>query len=58
MRDEHHEYSDTSLQSRRKPRKRLVKLPGEKRHVERSESATLIARKVVLDKLEKRARNG
>ena len=34
----------------------LVKLPGEKKHVERSDSPTYFARKLQIEKMERRAR--
>ncbi|WP_183097249.1 hypothetical protein [Mesorhizobium sp. YM1C-6-2] len=58
MQAEHREYATTDLKGRRRPTLRLVKLPGEKRHVERSESAIYFARKLQIDKRERRIRNG
>jgi len=55
---EHREYATTDLKGRRKSAKRLVRLPGEKRHTERAESAVYFARKLELDKRERRVRNG
>ena len=52
----------TDASASRPKRRRLVKLPGEKRHVERSDSAIYFARKLEIDKLERRmkaaTRNG
>jgi hypothetical protein len=56
MQAEHREYATTDAKGRRKPGRRLVKLPGEKGHVERSDSAVYIARKLDLDKRERRMR--
>ena len=58
MQAERREYATADLKDRRQPSKRLVRLPGEKRHVERTESAACIARKLELDKRERRIRNG
>ena len=58
MQSEHREYATASLTSRRKPGRRMVKLPGEVRHVERSDSAAYLARKIQIDKMERRIRNG
>lgn len=52
--NERREYATTDIKGRRRPGRRLVKLPGETRHVERSESAIYFARKLDLDKREKR----
>jgi hypothetical protein len=51
---ENRAYEKTDTSARRPKGRRMVKLPGEKRHVERSDSATYFARKVDLDKREKR----
>jgi hypothetical protein len=52
----------TSANASRPKRRRLVKLPGEKRHVERSDSAIYFAQKLEIDKRERRmkaaTRNG
>jgi hypothetical protein len=50
----------TNADAVRPKRRRLVKLPGEKRHVERSDSAIYFARKLEIEKRERRAkaRNG
>lgn len=37
-----------------RPSKRMVRLPGETRHVERTDSAINIARKLEIDKRERR----
>jgi hypothetical protein len=58
MSSERREYSTVDEKGRRKPGRRMVKLPGEKNHVERSDSAVYIARKIVVDKMEKRVRDG
>jgi hypothetical protein len=43
----------TDANASRPKRRRLVKLPGEKRHVERSDSAIYFARKLEIDKRER-----
>lgn len=50
----------TNADAVRPKRRRLVKLPGEERHVERSDSAIYFARKLDIDKRERRikSRNG
>lgn len=51
------DYEKTSAAKRpTSSRRRLVKLPGEKAHVERSDSATYFARKIQVGKMERRAR--
>ena len=57
-RGEHREYATSDVKGRRNPGRRLVKLPGEKTHVERSDSAVYIARKLDLDKRERRILKG
>lgn len=46
----------TSSASDRKPVRRSVKLPGESRHSECSDSPAVIARKIMQEKREKRMR--
>lgn len=48
------EYASVDDRGRHQSARRMVKLPGEKRHVERSESAVYFARKLEIDKREKR----
>jgi hypothetical protein len=50
----------TNADALRPKRRRLVKLPGEKRHIERSDSAIYFARKLDIEKRERRikSRNG
>ena len=50
----------TNADAVRPKRRRLVKLPGEKRHIERSDSAIYFARKLDLERRERRikSRNG
>jgi hypothetical protein len=51
------DYEKTSATKRpASSRRRLVKLPGEKGYVERSDSPTYFARKIQVDKMERRAR--
>ena len=51
------DYEKTSAKKRpASSRRRLVKLPGEKKHVERSDSPTYFARKLQIEKMERRAR--
>ncbi|MET4739713.1 hypothetical protein ABIF73_003852 [Bradyrhizobium japonicum] len=51
------DYEKTSATKRpASSRRRLVKLPGEKRHIERSDSATYFARKLEIDRRERRMR--
>lgn len=50
------EYATTEPKGRRNPGRRKVKLPGESGYVERSDSALYIARKIDLDKRERRVR--
>ncbi len=57
MQAERREYATADIASRRKPGRRMVKLPGEVRHVERSDSAAYIARKIQVDKMERRIRD-
>lgn len=50
-------YEKTSATKRpASSRRRLVKLPGEKAHVERSDSATYFARKIQISKMERRTK--
>lgn len=56
MSDEFRALEKTSAGASRPKRRRLVKLPGEQRHVERSDSAIYFARKLEIDKREKRIR--
>lgn len=58
MQIDRREYSTVDEKGRRKPGRRMVKLPGERNHVARSDSAVYIARKIVVDKMEKRVRDG
>lgn len=58
MQNERREYATADAKGRRKPGRRMVKLPGDKSHVERSDSAVLIARRIQVEKMEKRIRNG
>jgi hypothetical protein len=58
MQSERREYATADDKGRRKPGRRMVKLPGDKSHVERSDSALLIARRIQVEKMEKRIRNG
>lgn len=51
---EHREIERATADGRRKPGRRKVKLPGESRHVDRSDSALYIARKLELDKRERK----
>ncbi|RVD40392.1 hypothetical protein EN858_21775 [Mesorhizobium sp. M4B.F.Ca.ET.215.01.1.1] len=53
MQLERREIERASSDGRRGPAKRLIKLPGEKRHANRSETAKDIARKIALDKIDK-----
>lgn len=50
------EYATADLKGRRRPGRRLVRLPGETGHVERSDSAVYLARKLEIDKRERRVR--
>jgi hypothetical protein len=50
------EHASVDEKGRRKPGLRMVKLPGDKGYVERSDSAVYIARKLDLDKRERRMR--
>ncbi|MER8783364.1 hypothetical protein NKH60_19315 [Mesorhizobium sp. M1006] len=56
MHNERIEHASTDEKGLRKPGRRMIKLPGEKGHVERSDSAVYIARKLDLDKRERRTR--
>ncbi|RUW71020.1 MULTISPECIES: hypothetical protein [unclassified Mesorhizobium] len=51
---EHREIERASSDGRRGPAKRMIKLPGEKRHANRSETAKDIARQITLGKLDKK----
>ncbi|RUX51437.1 hypothetical protein EOA33_06360 [Mesorhizobium sp. M4A.F.Ca.ET.050.02.1.1] len=51
---EHREIERASSDGRRGPAKRMIKLPGEKRHANRSGAAKDIARQITLDKLDKK----
>ncbi len=52
MQCERREYEKADDKGR--PGQRLVKLPGDKKHGKRSDSAKVIARRIALDKAEKR----
>jgi hypothetical protein len=52
--NERREYATPDAKVRRRPGRRLVKLPGESGHVERSDSAVYLARKLDIDKRERR----
>lgn len=54
MLDQRATYETADLKSRGRKRRRMVKLPGEKVHGERSDSAEFFARKLDLDKRERR----
>jgi hypothetical protein len=56
MQAERREYATTDLKGRGRSSKRLVKLPGETRHVERAESAIYFASKLEIDRRERRMR--
>lgn len=56
MHSERAEHASTDAKGRLKPGRRMVKLPGEKGYAERSDSALYIARKLELDKRERRMR--
>ena len=56
MQSERRELATADAKGRWKPGQRLVKLPGETKHTVRSESAAAIARRVEIDKREKRIR--
>jgi len=58
MSSEHCEYATTDMKGRKKSAKRLVRLPGETRHIERAESAVYFAKKLELEKRKRRERNG
>lgn len=52
MHSEHREYE--KAQDKGRPVQRLVKLPGDTQHAKRGDSAKIIARRIALDKAEKR----
>ncbi|CAN7705678.1 hypothetical protein [Mesorhizobium sp. LjNodule214] len=52
MRVEHLEYE--KAQDKGRPSQRMVKLPGETLHAKRGDTAKVIARRIALDKAEKR----
>lgn len=59
MKSEHELRRELATQDgRRKPSRRSVKMPGKSGYEAMSESANMIARRIQLEKIEKRAQRG
>ncbi len=57
-RGEHREYATSDVKGRRNPGRRLVKLPGKTDYTESADSAIYIARKLKIERAERRILKG